>query len=134
MFNILVYLLAIQKTAKGIHYLCKNSSFYSDHLLADKIQDGLDDFMDDIQEICYLGHNEDAPQPSSVLKAATAIVPVLTDDIDEDFNLLNNLIVSCITEIQSLSEKPYSLGDFDLLGRIGSDLQQKHGFIFRRLT
>ena len=134
MFNILVYLLAIEKTAKGIHYLCKGQNFFSDHLLADRIQDGLDEFMDEIQEIYYLGKEEDAPQPSQVLASAGAMVPELTDDIEEDFKKLEKIMLSCIDEIETASKlTATTCGDNDLLGRIGSDIQQKHGFVWRRL-
>ena len=134
MLNILIYLLAIQKTAKGIHYLCKGSNFWADHLLADKVQDGLDDFMDEIQEIAFLGKEQDAPQPFTVLSNAGAMVPELTEDIENDFRKLDKLILSCIDEIETSSKlEAITAGDNDLLGRICSDIQQKHGFIWRRL-
>ena len=134
MFNILVYLLSIEKTAKGIHYLCKGSNFWADHLLADKIQDGLSDFMDEIQEIAYLGKEQDAPQPAQVLASAGALVPKLDEDIEEDFRKLDKLILSCIDEIETSSKlEAITSGDNDLLGRICADIQQKHGFIWRRL-
>ena len=134
MFDILVYLLAIEKTAKGIHYLCKGSNFWADHLLADKIADGLDDFMDEIQEIYYLGKEENAPQPAQVLASAGAMVPELTEDIEEDFRKLEKMMLACIDEIETASNlTATTCGDNDLLGRIGSDIQQKHGFVWRRL-
>ena len=134
MLNILIYLLSIEKTAKGIHYLCKGPNFWADHLLADKIQDGLSDFMDEIQEIAYLGKEQDAPQPAQVLASAGAFVPELTDDIEEDFRKLDKLILRCIDEIETASKlEAITAGDNDLLGRICSDIQQKHGFIWRRL-
>ena len=51
MYKILVYLLAIQSQAKNIHYNCSGSSFFSDHLLADRIFEGIQDMMDEINEI-----------------------------------------------------------------------------------
>jgi len=134
MFNILVYLLSIEKTAKGIHYLCKGENFWADHLLADKIADGLSDFMDEIQEIAFLGKEQDAPQPFSVLASAGAMVPELTEDITEDFKKLDKLLLACIDEIETSSKlEAITVGDGDLLGRICADIQQKHGFIWRRI-
>lgn len=134
MFDILVYLLSIEKTAKGIHYLCKGSNFWADHLLADKVADGLSDFMDEIQEIYYLGKEEEAPQPSQVLASAGAMVPELTEDIEEDFRKLEKMMLACIDEIETASNlTATTCGDNDLLGRICSDIQQKHGFVWRRL-
>ena len=81
MFNVLVYLLAIQQYVKGIHYHCGGDNFYSDHLLADRIYDGLDEFMDQIQECYYLGKGEDTPQPQELLYEANNVIPDITDSI-----------------------------------------------------
>ena len=134
MFNILVYLIAIQKTAKGIHYLCHGDSFFSDHLLADRIQEDIDDFVDEIQENYYLGKEEDAPQQAQLLASAGALVPEITEDMTESFKALDRLLLSCVNEVETASKlEATTVGDADLLGRICSDIQKKHGFVWRRL-
>ena len=50
MFKILYHLIAIQRQAKEIHYRAKGFEFYSDHLLADRIYDGIEDLIDEISK------------------------------------------------------------------------------------
>lgn len=134
MDEVISYLIAICRTAKGIHYKALGDKFYSDHLMCDRICDGLDDFVDEIFENYYLGKEEEAPEQKQVMEDAFHLIPVLDEDIEKDFNMLDELIVECLTEIQMLTKgEMITAGDNDLLGRISSDLQKKHGFIWRRL-
>lgn len=134
MFNVLVYLLAIQQYAKGIHYHCKGDSFYSDHLLADRIYDGIDDFIDQIQESYYLGKGDETPQPQELLYEASNIIPDISGSVSDDFLKLADLIGYCAEELNKVSKaETTTIGDSDLIGRIFNDLQTKHGFIYQRL-
>ena len=135
MFRVLCFLLAIQRQAKEIHYHAKGGCFLSDHLLADRIYDGLDDLIDEIQENYYLGKEEEAPSQKDLLIEASEEVNDASGDIKMDFEHLDSLIMSCIARIESIIEANENLtaGDNDLLGRICSDLQKKHGFLVRRI-
>ena len=135
MKQIISYLIAIRSLAKGIHYKVMGSSFWGNHLLADRIVEDLDDFVDEIFENYYLGKSEEAPQQKEIMAEVTAIVPLVDDDIELDFKELDDLIVGCLTELQMIEEnnQDLTLGDKDLMGRISSDLQKKHGFIWRRI-
>lgn len=135
MFRVLCFLLAIQRQAKEIHYHAKGDCFWSDHLLADRIYDGLDDLMDEIQENYYLGKEEEAPSQKDLLIEASEEVNDASGDIKMDFEHLDSIIVACIARIESIIEanKNLTAGDNDLLGRICSDLQKKHGFLVRRI-
>ena len=134
MYKILVYLLAIQHHSKNIHYHCAGSTFFSDHLLADRIFDGLQDLMDEINEKYYMGKEEDTPQQTRLLEDAAELVPEAIDDMTVAFKQLDRLILSCIDELETVAElESLTVGDNDLIGRIGSDMQQKHGFLWRRL-
>jgi len=134
MFKVLVYLVAIAHTAKDIHYHTAGDKFWGDHLLADRIHDGLEDLMDDINENFYLGKEEDAPQQTRLLEDAVELIPEVTDDMKLAFTALDQLIIGAINAIETvISLEQLTAGDNDLLGRICSDLQKKHGFIWRRL-
>lgn len=135
MFRVLCFLLAIQRQTKEIHYHAKGDCFWSDHLLADRIYDGLDDLMDEIQENYYLGKEEEAPSQKDLLIEASEEVNDASGDIKMDFEHLDSIIVACIARIESIIEanKNLTAGDNDLLGRICSDLQKKHGFLVRRM-
>ena len=135
MFRVLCFLLAIQRQSKEIHYHAKGDCFWSDHLLADRIYDGLDDLMDEIQENYYLGKEEEAPSQKDLLIEASEEVNDASGDVKMDFEHLDSIIVACIARIESIIEanKNLTAGDNDLLGRICSDLQKKHGFLVRRI-
>lgn len=135
MEQIISYLIAIKSAAKGIHYRTMGNSFWGNHLLADRIVDGLDDFIDEIFENYYLGKSEDAPQQKVVMSGASGLIPLIDNNIDKGFGLLDELIINCLSELQMLAEanQDLTLGDNDLMGRISSDLQKKHGFIWRRI-
>ena len=134
MENLICLLFAIQRTSKGIHYKAKGNNFYSDHLLCDRIYDGLDGFIDDIFENCFVGKGDEAPQQSLIIKKASSLIPDITDDIEDDFKLLGILISNALTDIQGILKLPnLTAGDNDLLGRICSDLQKKIGFLSQRV-
>ena len=134
MFKLLVYLIAIAHTAKDIHYHTGGDKFWGDHLLADRIHDGLDDLIDEINENYYLGKEEEAPQQTRLLEEAAELVPEVQDDMKLAFTALDQLIVGAINTIETtVSLETLTAGDNDLLGRICSDLQKKHGFLWRRL-
>ena len=134
MYKILVYLLAIQCQAKNIHYNCGGLSFFSDHLLADRIIEGIQELMDEINENYYLGKEEKAPEQTKLLEDASELVPESTTDMNVAFAQLDKLIITCIDELETTSAfESITVGDNDLIGRICSDLQKKHGFIWRRM-
>ena len=135
MFEVLCFLLAIQRQAKEIHYHAKGDAFWGDHLLADRIYEDLDGLIDEIQENYYLGREEEAPSQRELLLNAANDVKDSSDDIKKDFEYLDILIAQCIAQIESIAEddKNLTAGDNDLLGRICSDLQKKHGFLVRRI-
>ena len=131
MKDILILLIAIQRTAKDVHYHAKGSDFWGEHLLADRIYDGLDDFIDDIFENWYLGKEEEAPlQREFYSEAAKQMAN--TYEVDWLLKHLDDLIFKCIGQIQLMPTDELTAGDSDLLGRICSDLQKKHGFLVRR--
>lgn len=134
MRKVLMILLAIQRASKGVHYHTAGAQFYGDHLLADRIYDGLDDFIDEIQENYFLGKEEEAPSQKELLKGAYELVPQETEDMKLAFTTLDKLLLAGINELETVSElTALTVGDNDLIGRICSDLQKKHGFIWRRL-
>lgn len=134
MRKVLMILMAIQRAAKGIHYHTGGAQFFSDHLLADRIYEDLDDLIDEIQENYFLGKEEDAPAQKDLLKGAAELVPDETEDMKLAFTALDQLLLDGINTLQTTSElSALTAGDNDLIGRICSDLQKKHGFVWRRL-
>lgn len=134
MNKLLKMLLAVKMFAKDIHYKAKGASFYSDHLLADEIGKDIDDYMDEINEIYYLGRGEEAPASSDILNGALEFIPE-GGEVDLMFGNMQNLLLDVLTHIEELADNPkedLTLGDNDLLSRISSYLEQKNGFVWRR--
>lgn len=134
MYKVLVYLIAIASCSKNIHYHSCGASSWQDHLLADCIFDGLQDLMDEINENYFMGKEESTPQQSKLLEDASELVPEAIDDMTVAFAQLDKMVISCIDELETVSAlESITVGDNDLIGRICSDLQKKHGFLWRRL-
>ena len=134
MESILSYLMAIQRTAKGIHYRCLGNNFWADHKMADEIFDDIEEHLDEIFEVCYMGREKEVPQEKAIMSGASGLMPLVGEDIARAFGLLDELIVNCLADIElQLRSEQITAGETDVLGRISSDLQKKHGWISRRI-
>ena len=120
--NLICYLLAIANYAKDIHYNCGGASFYGQHLLADRFVDNLYDYIDQLKEICLLGHGIKPLSSKEYLKDAADLIPQ-----DISFVLMQSLMLipmQIIEDAQGISK-----GDENLLGAIAQDLQNNVGLI-----
>lgn len=120
--NLICYLLAIANYAKDIHYNCGGASFYGQHLLADRFVDNLYDYIDQLKEICLLGHGIKPLSSREYLKDAADLIPQ-----DISFVLMQSLMLipmQIIEDAQGISK-----GDENLLGAIAQDLQNNVGLI-----
>lgn len=125
--QLICYLLAVQNFAKDIHYSCHGESFYSKHIFADRIQDGLYDYIDQLKEICLLG-NEIEPLPSGeYLSRATSLIPLKTDSDLNNFKSMKDLLIDSLALIEGLDN--LTKGEENLIGAIAQDLQNMLGLI-----
>lgn len=120
--NLIIHLLAIANYAKDIHYNCSGPNFYGDHLFADRFIGDIYEYIDQIKEICLLGHNKKPLHSSEYLKQASEIVPV-----GADFKSMRVLMIDTLIIIENLRE--LSKGDENLLGAIAQDIQNNVGLI-----
>lgn len=127
MLQILARLIAINGFAKDIHYTADGESFYSIHILMDRVVDGLDDFIDSINEVVYMGRDSKPPASREVLKYATAYIPVVGEDNKASLSLLNNLITQTIDAVNSYDTDDRATNS--LLDSIAQDLRLKHGLV-----
>ncbi len=128
MLDILARLTAIKHYAKDIHYNAKGEQFYAVHLLMDRVVDGLDDFIDSINEVCYLGAGDVPPSSREVLRIAGAVIPVITES--GNLERLIGLIKSTLSELEGI--KYSDRGDDSLLDAIAQDLKLKLGLLNRQ--
>ena len=133
MERLLIYLTAIAGLSKDIHYGSYGDYFYPDHLLMDRIYDGLYDLVDEIQEKYFMYNNLEAISSKKIFETASSM---LNDDltIEEKMVMLRNLMKDAIYIADDTSKKTvYDCGDNDLLGRIASKLKTDVGLLNRTL-
>ena len=122
-FNeLIIYLMAIEGKAKDIHYTCSGADFYGKHLFADRIADGIDDFIDQIKETCLLGHGEKPLFASEYYAMAGNMV-----DKNNTFQSMLDLILDTLAHIETM--KNISKGDSKLLDDIAGKLQNDKGLL-----
>lgn len=120
--SLIIYLTVISNYAKDIHYNCKGDNFYGNHLFADRIADGLSDYIDQLKEICLLGHGIKTLHSSEYLEKAASLIP---NDIS--FKSMKRLLIEALSIIEGLNG--ISKGDENLIGAIAQDLQNHIGLI-----
>lgn len=120
--NLIIRLTAIENYAKDIHYNCYGDDFYGKHLFADRISDNLADYIDQLKEVCLLGHGLKTLPSKDYLQDATKVIP---DNIS--FDVMRTLIVDTLEAIENI--KGISKGDENLIGAIAQDLQNNLGLI-----
>lgn len=120
--KLICYLLAIENYAKDIHYNCMGENFYGNHLFADRIGDNLADYIDQLKEICLLGHNIKTLDSKVYLKSTIDLIPV-----EISFENMKMLIIDTLAHIENMLI--LSKGDENLIGAISQDLQNNLGLI-----
>lgn len=116
------YLMAIENFAKDIHYNCVGANFYGDHLFADRIADGMSDYIDQLKEICLLGHGFKTLHSGEYLMRASELI-----SLDINFENMLKLLMACLKHIEAIEN--ISKGDENLIGAIAQDIQNNVGLI-----
>lgn len=122
MNELIAYLMAIEGKAKDIHYSCYGEDFYGKHLFADRIADGISDFIDQIKETCLLGKGIKPLYAYQYYKEADKKL-----NMDATFQSLLQLILDCLVHIEQIND--VSRGDSKLLDDIANKLQNDKGLL-----
>ena len=120
--NLIVHLMAISHYAKDIHYNCKGANFYGNHLFADRIGENLADYIDQLKEICLLGHNLKPYGSKVYLAEAIRFIPE-----GAEFRSIKRLMLDTLDIIEKI--KDVAKGDENLIGAIAQDIQNNVGLI-----
>lgn len=129
--NLICSLIALQNFCKDIHYNCKGDAFYSKHLLADRVQDNIADYIDRIKEVAILGNDEKTLPSGEYLSRATSLIPELSEGDKENFKSLENLLINTLMSLQQIESA--TKGEENLYGAIAEDLQNSLGLINRQI-
>jgi len=127
-FNkLILYLLAVANFAKDIHYSCHGESFYGKHLFADRIQENLYKYIDQIKEICLLGNDIEPLSSIEYLRKASSIIPIKNSDDRTNFKEMQNLMIESLSLIDNMPNM--TKGEENLIGNIAQDIQNNLGLI-----
>lgn len=125
--KLIEYLIAIQSFSKDLHYNCKGESFYSKHLLADRIQENISEYIDQIKEVFFLAGDKEPLPSGEYLSRATSLIPQIANEDKANFESMQNLLVVTIQHIEDLED--LTKGEENLVGNIAQDLQNSLGLI-----
>lgn len=128
--NLICFLVALQNFCKDIHYNSKGDAFYSKHLLVDRVQDNISDYIDRIKEVAILGNDEQTLPSWEYLNAATGLIPEISENDLDNFKNLAALITSTLSVLE---ECEGSKGEENLYGAIAEDLQNSLGLVNRQI-
>lgn len=138
--KLLSMLYALKLGASDTHYWVKRDSFWGDHKFADYIRNGeddddhiLDDYIDAINEVCFLGAKKPTPYSKDIIEAAIKYIPVKVSEEKLMFHNLGKLIYDILSLIENIIPEA-STGEANLLGNIAQDLQQRYGLIQKRVS
>lgn len=132
MDTLLAMLYAIKFFSKDLHYLASGDNFYSDHKFCDEIADGLDEFIDQINEKMYLGNEHDALYSKEIVSKSMGFIPPKPTNMTLGWQNLYFLLRDTIELINTLEDEYPSAQLNALLDNIADDLQGKKGLIWRR--
>lgn len=129
--NLICFLIALQNFCKDIHYNAKGDTFYGKHLLVDRVQDNISDYIDRLKEVCLLGNDEKTLPSGEYLSRATSYIPELEESDEKNFKSLENLLVNTLMQLQQIESA--TKGEENLYGAIAEDLQNSLGLINRQI-
>lgn len=106
MEEIIVGIMCVQALADDLHYRSYGSSFYSNHLLADRVKDGLDKTIDAIKEVYYLGEIKSEPPGTDYLMedASKKVAEVRNTASEEIADSNQTLVLSLLLGIELLTK------------------------------
>lgn len=127
--ELLIKICVICDTAEDGHLNSYGESFYSSHKMFEEIKEGVQDFADSIQEI-YFGSRELGFVSSLELrKAEIENLKTIKNEKDAARHIKDTMI-SVMELVKKIDEnEDTTIGEKDLLSKIGGEIQQKLYFI-----
>lgn len=120
MQDILIILIALKQYIKQYHWQAKS---YQEHILADKLEEDLEDYIDEIAELSIVAELSDKQVKAKDLLEQAA--QCLGNEDKADLLSIMNLFVSLSDEVNAFDEKAEALGLKDLCGRLSNTILRK---------
>lgn len=123
--SLIVSLIIIKEFSKDIHYSCIGFEAYSWHLLADRVQENLGDYIDRLKEY-LLGIDEKPWSSKEYLITATSFIPKLEINTISNFKKLQEIINKTLNDINKTQLD--KAGD-NLVSEIADNIRNSNGII-----
>lgn len=120
MEKILVSLIAIKQAIKQYHWQAKS---YQEHILADKLEEGLEDYIDEVAELSVLLLPDAKHLEAKLLLGKASLF--LADKQEITLMSILELLGNLQEDITEFNDKAEDLGFKDLCGRLSNTLLRK---------
>ena len=120
MKDILVTLIALKQYIKQYHWQAKS---YQEHILADKLEEGLEDYIDETAELSVVVEQTDEHLQAGKLLAEAA--NILPEGADSTLRQIALLLVELSDRMQDLKPKAGEMGVEDLFSRLSNSILRK---------
>ena len=119
MKDILVTLIALKQYIKQYHWQAKS---YQEHILADKLEEGLEDYIDETAELSVVVEQTDEHlQAGGLLDVAAKILPEGKAELQQ----VALLLIRLNQQLKELKPKVGEMGVEDLLSRLSNSILRK---------
>ena len=118
MEKLLIILVALKQVIKQYHWLAKS---YQEHILADKLEEDLEDYSDEVAELALVVDQTVNVEAKHLLERAANYLngkPV-------DLQSLGELFTELLEHLQSVNDQSKLLGISDLTGRLSNSVLRK---------
>lgn len=127
--ELLVKICAICDTAEDGHLNSYGETFYSSHKMFESIKDGVQDFADSIQEIYFGARELGFVSSLEIRKLEIENLKNIKSEKDSARHL-KDIMISIMDLVKKIDEnEDTTVGEKDLLSKIGGEIQQKLYFI-----
>lgn len=120
MQNILIILIALKQYIKQYHWQAKS---YQEHILADKLEEGLEDYIDEVAELSVVIDLSDESLKANILLGKASLY--LEGKGKADLLNIAQVLSDLGDEIDRVNDKAEALGIKDLCGRLTNSLLRK---------
>lgn len=120
MQNILIILIALKQYIKQYHWQAKS---YQEHILADKLEEGLEDYIDEVAELSVVIDLSDESLKANMLLGKASLY--LEGKGKADLLNIAQVLSDLGDEIDRVNDKAEALGIKDLCGRLSNSLLRK---------
>lgn len=120
MQNILIILIALKQYIKQYHWQAKS---YQEHILADKLEEGLEDYIDEVAELSVVIDLSDESLKANILLGKASLY--LEGKGKADLMNIGQVLVDLSEEINAVNDKAENIGIKDICGRLSNSLLRK---------